>query len=77
MKCPVCGEAELVQDTRDVLYTYKDESAIVPAVTGDFCPSCGEIILDAAEADRYGAAVSALHKHVHATGAIPRYNTRI
>lgn len=52
MKCPVCGAAELVHDTRDVLYRQKDKATLVPAVTGDFCPACGESILDAAESDR-------------------------
>jgi len=28
--------AELVHDTRDMPYTYKGESTIIPAVTGDF-----------------------------------------
>jgi HTH-type transcriptional regulator/antitoxin MqsA len=41
MKCPCCGAAELVPDTRDMPYTYKGESTTVPAVTGDFCPACG------------------------------------
>jgi hypothetical protein len=26
MKCPVCGTAELVHDTRDVPYTYKGQT---------------------------------------------------
>ena len=42
MKCPICAEAELIHDTRDVTYTYKGESTVLPGVTGDFCPACGE-----------------------------------
>jgi len=26
MKCPVCGAAELIHDTRDLPYTYKGET---------------------------------------------------
>lgn len=52
MKCPVCGEAELTHDTRGVLYRQKDKTTLVQAVTGDFCPACGESILDAAESNR-------------------------
>lgn len=52
MRCPVCGLAELMHDTRDLPYVYKDESTILPQVTGDFCPACGESILDAAESRR-------------------------
>ena len=46
MKCPVCGTAELIHDTRDLPYTYKGETTIIPGVTGDFCPACDEVILN-------------------------------
>jgi HTH-type transcriptional regulator / antitoxin MqsA len=49
MKCPACGSAELMHDTRDTPYTYKGESTTLPAVNGDFCPACGEAVLDANE----------------------------
>ncbi len=52
MKCPSCAEAELVRDTRDMPYTYKGESTIIPAVTGDFCPACDESILNVVESRR-------------------------
>ncbi|WP_373322463.1 type II toxin-antitoxin system MqsA family antitoxin [Vogesella indigofera] len=52
MKCHVCGEAELIHDTRGVLYRQKNKATLVQAVTGDFCPACGESILDAAESNR-------------------------
>ncbi|RAW92010.1 type II toxin-antitoxin system MqsA family antitoxin [Photorhabdus laumondii] len=32
--------------------TYKGETIIISAVTGDFCPACAESILDAAESER-------------------------
>jgi len=53
MKCPVCGAAELIHDTRDIPYTYKGEDTTIPAVTGDYCPACGEILLDREQGDRY------------------------
>jgi HTH-type transcriptional regulator / antitoxin MqsA len=34
MKCPVCGSAELVHDTRDIRYLYKRETTLIPEVTG-------------------------------------------
>ena len=34
MKCPVCSAAGLVHDTRDLPYTYKGETTLIPAVTG-------------------------------------------
>lgn len=73
MKCPVCGAAELVHDTRDVPYTYKGETTSIPEVTGDFCPACAEVLLDAAEADRYGAALKAFHKQVNAAIVDPTF----
>ena len=36
MKCPVCGAAELIHDTRDLPYTYKGETTLILAATGDF-----------------------------------------
>lgn len=57
MKCPMCGGAELVHDTRDMPYTYKGESTIIPAVTGDYCPVCDEAILDINESRRTSASM--------------------
>ena len=71
MKCPVCGAAELVRDTRDVPYTYKGETTIIAAVCGDFCPACTEIVLDMEQAEQYGAAVGAFHKQVNAAFVDP------
>ena len=33
MKCPRCGAAKLVRDTRDMRYTYKGESTVLHQVT--------------------------------------------
>lgn len=64
MKCLTCGAAELVHDTRDVLYTYKGESTITSLVAGDFCPACGEVVIDAGEAGRISALMLAFNKQV-------------
>ncbi len=53
---PSCGTKGLVRDTRDLPYTYKCASTVIPAVTGHFCPSCGEAVLDASESARVNAA---------------------
>ena len=65
MKCPSCAVGKLVHDTRDMPYTYKGESTLIPGVTGDFCPSCGETILDAAESARTNAAMLEFNKRVN------------
>lgn len=49
MKCPACGAAELA---RDITHTHNGQAAVIPAVTGDFCPACGKTILDANESNR-------------------------
>ena len=71
MKCPMCGAAELVRDTRDVPYTYKGETMAIPGVTGDFCPACAEVILDKDEGQRLGLLVRAFNKQGNAAFVIP------
>ena len=73
MKCPVCGAAELTHDTRNLPYTYKGETTVVPAVTGDFCPACAESILDAGETDRVMREMSAFAKQVNAAIVDPAF----
>ena len=66
MKCPACGAAELVHDTRDMPYTYKGESTTLPAVKGDFCPACGEAVLDAKESRRVNTLMREFNQQVNA-----------
>ncbi len=68
MKCLQCvPTVELVRDTRDLTYTYKGETTLIPSVTGDFCPACEEVVLDAAESSRVSAAMLEFNKQVNAT----------
>lgn len=73
MKCPACGAAKLVHDTRDLPYTYKGESTTLPAVTGDFCPACGEAVLDADESARTSALMLDFNKQVNASIVDPAF----
>jgi HTH-type transcriptional regulator/antitoxin MqsA len=73
MKCPVCGAAELIHDTRELPYTYKGETTVISAVTGDFCPACAESILDASETDRVMREMSAFSKQVNAAIVDPNF----
>lgn len=66
MKCPVCGAAQLVRDTRDLPYAYKGEATVIAAVTADFCPACGESITDMAETERVMRAMQVFQKQVNA-----------
>ena len=66
MKCPCCGAADLIHDTRDIVYTYKGEATTIPAVTGDFCLACGEFILNREHGDNFSALVGLFQRQVNA-----------
>lgn len=69
MKCPICGAAALIHDTQDVPYTYKGKTTTIADVTADFCPSCGEVILDREQGNRYSEAVGLFQQRVNAVTA--------
>jgi HTH-type transcriptional regulator/antitoxin MqsA len=73
MKCPSCGAANLVHDTRDLPYIYKGETSILPRVSGDFCPACDESILDAAESRRTMKLMLEFNKQVNASIVDPEF----
>ena len=73
MKCPSCGAKKLVHDTRDLPYTYKGESTVLPQVTGDFCDACDESILDAVESRRTMKLMLAFNKQVNASIVSPDF----
>lgn len=73
MKCPSCGAAELVPDTRDTPYTYKGESTTLPDVSGDFCPACGEAVLDAKESRRVNTLLREFNQQVNAAIVDPAF----
>lgn len=77
MKCPVCGAAELLHDTRDETYTYKGETTVIPAVTGDYCPACNEVLLGREQGDRYSELVGAFQRQVNAAFVAPSYITGV
>lgn len=73
MKCPSCAAAELVHDIRDLPYTYKGESTLIPAVNGDFCPACDEVLTDAEESKRTMTLMLAFNKQVNAAIVDPDF----
>ena len=73
MKCPNCGAAELAHDTRDMPYTYKGEETTIPAVTGDYCPACGETVLDMGESVRTSTLMLEFNKQVNAAIVDPSF----
>lgn len=77
MKCPTCAAAEMLHDTRDLPYTYKGETTLIPAVTGEFCPACDESILDAEHAKRTMAVMLMFNKQVNAAIIDPDFITSV
>jgi HTH-type transcriptional regulator / antitoxin MqsA len=77
MKCPSCGAAKLIHDTRDVTYIYKGESTSIPDVTGDFCPACGEVVLNREHGDRYSELLAVHQKQVNAAYVDPSYIAKV
>jgi HTH-type transcriptional regulator/antitoxin MqsA len=73
MKCPICAGAELVHDTRDIPYTYKGESTVIPEVSGDFCPACGEAVFQKSESVRISALMLEFNKQVNASIVDPAF----
>jgi len=76
MKCPNCGAAELVRDTRDIPFTYKGETTILKT-TGDFCPACGESIHDAKDSDRVMSEMRAFSRQVNAAIVDPEFIVKV
>lgn len=74
MKCPTCTFAgDLVSDTRDIEYSYKGESTVIPLVSGEFCPACGESVLNMEESARLSAAMLEFNKQVNAAIVDPQF----
>ncbi len=73
MKCPICGAAELAHDTRDISYTYKGDTTLLPQVVGDFCPACDESVLDAGESRRTMDLMLQFNKQVNAAIVDPLF----
>jgi HTH-type transcriptional regulator/antitoxin MqsA len=77
VKCPSCGAAKLARGSRDLPYTYKGQKTVLPKVTGDFCPACGEGVLDMPEVDRIGKIALAFNQQVNATKVDPSYIVKV
>jgi HTH-type transcriptional regulator / antitoxin MqsA len=77
MKCPCCGAAELIHDTRDMPCVYKGESTTIPDVTGDFYPACGEVVLNREHGDRYSELLGVHQRQVNAAYVDPAYIAKV
>ena len=73
MKCPTCGAANLIHDTRDLPYAYKGEATMLPQVTGDFCPACDESVLDLQQSRRTMDLMNEFNRQVNAAIVDPAF----
>jgi HTH-type transcriptional regulator/antitoxin MqsA len=67
----------MVPDTRDINYTYKGESTVIPAVAGDYCTACGEAVLSKDESARVSALMLDFNKQVNASIVDPSFITAV
>jgi HTH-type transcriptional regulator/antitoxin MqsA len=77
MLCPNCGSTHISTDTRDIIYVYKGQKTLVPAVNGQFCEHCHESFLDVAESKRYSDAIMEFQKKVNANLIDPNFITSV
>ncbi|MFI4920261.1 MAG: type II toxin-antitoxin system MqsA family antitoxin [Gammaproteobacteria bacterium] len=73
MKCPNCGKAELVHGTRDMPYVYKGETKVIPTVVADYCPACGEGVMELGESVRTSVMMLDFNKEVNASFVDPEF----
>ena len=76
MRCPICGAAELIHDTRDIPFTYKGETTILKT-TGEFCPACGESIHDMEDSERVMSEMRAFSRQVNAAIVDPEFIVKV
>jgi HTH-type transcriptional regulator/antitoxin MqsA len=75
MKCPICGEADLVHETRDVSYTYKGKTTTIKDIEGDFCLACDEGVLSPEAINRFGQLAREFQKEVNAKLVNPEFHS--
>lgn len=77
MKCPVCGNAELAHEVRDIPYEYKGKKTVFHAVKGQFCDKCGEIIFGNGEGDEYFAGILEFNREINGKEIDPKFITKV
>jgi HTH-type transcriptional regulator / antitoxin MqsA len=66
-----------VHDPRDIPYTYKGESTTIPEVSGQFCPACGEAVLERNDSARVSSLMLEFNKQVNASIVDPAFIARV
>ncbi|MEZ9475789.1 type II toxin-antitoxin system MqsA family antitoxin [Vibrio splendidus] len=61
--CPVCGQGTLSRTIKQVEFTYKEHSKIIPQ-SGEYCDCCGEGILDSRDLKSNKLEIREFHSEV-------------
>ncbi|WP_027359800.1 type II TA system antitoxin MqsA family protein [Desulforegula conservatrix] len=64
MKCPVCGNSEMITTTVNETLSFEGQSLTLHDMRGGYCASCGEGIWDEKSYHRYVEAQAALVRSV-------------
>jgi len=64
MRCPDCGNVEMLTEIKDETLKYGEHSLTLHSMRGNFCPSCGEGIWDEESYLRYTEAQTAIIRTV-------------
>jgi len=64
MKCPACGNAEMITKIQDETLVYGGQSLTLHSMKGDFCPACGEGMWNEESYRRYTEAQAAIVRAV-------------
>jgi HTH-type transcriptional regulator/antitoxin MqsA len=62
-----------VHDVRDLPYTYKGETTVIPAVEADYCPVCDEALLDWEQMGRLDVLMGEFNQQVNAALVDPEF----
>jgi HTH-type transcriptional regulator/antitoxin MqsA len=62
--CVACGHEDMAFDTRDLNFEYRGHNTLIPAVSGWYCPHCGEAYLE--DGGRYANTISAFVQEIKA-----------
>lgn len=53
------------------------ETTTIPTVTGDFCPACGEVVLNREHGDRYSELLGLFQRQVNAAYVDPAFIAKV
>ena len=77
MKCPMCGNAKLKHESRDIPYEYKGNKTLFHGVKGHYCDACGEIVFGQGEGEEYMSGMVEFNRKINAQEVDPAFIARV